>query len=439
MRKWTIEEAKKWLKDHNFKTSEMDEIANYYAFRQNDPEKYKTFAIEKTPFGFKEDSGVIVVYGIRTENGEKKSEIQSIKFYHGKKDEKLKMSEQSYFEFILNDLKPDGRFLENPSKGIRANFTNQDNKIQITSLEFPSEMSLEEAYEYIDSNNEYLSGINLRNYPIQELEIFDKTIFRAGKWKGVEVKAEELDSIISNYEKLKEYGEDSIPLIKNHDSSDIDNKVGKVFSLYRDGSEIKAKSIKIIDSVSIDKFINGIYEDISPFLIKNYSFESGQGQVTLPGWTLRDLSFVVHQADKKLNLTMKEESNLMDEKEKLELTEKVKTLEEELKKTKEEQEKIQKENDEYKQKLEMYEKEKNQREVEDKLKMFEEQGKLLPAQHEHNKQLLLTMSEEQVKMWEDGIKNLPEVVDFRTLGKKSGSDSAKQIAEEIYKKAGVIK
>jgi hypothetical protein len=49
------------------------------------------------------------------------------------------------------------------------------------------------------------------------------------------------------------------------------------------------------------------------------------------------------------------------------------------------------------------------------------------------------MSEEQVKMWEDGIKNLPEVVDFRTLGKKNGSASAKQIAEETLKKSGVIK
>ena len=436
MKKWTIEEAKNWLKEHNFKTGDMDTIANYYAFRQNDPEKYKTFAVEKKPFGFDEDSGVYVVYGIRTENGEKKSEIQSIKFYHGKKDEKLKMSEDSYFEIILEDKKANGRFLENPSKGIRANFNNEEG-FKITSLEFPSEMSLEEAYDYIDSNKEYLSSISLRNFPIQELELFDKTIFRAGKWKGVEVKEDELDTIVSNFEKIREFGEDSIPIIKNHDNTDIDNKIGKITSIYKDGSEIKAKSFKLIDGV--DKFINGIYEDISPFLIKNYSFESGKGSVTLPGWTLRDVSFVIHQADKKLNLTMKEESNLMDEKEKLELTEKVKTLEEELKKTREEQEKIQKEYDEAKQKIEMYENEKKQREVEDKLKMFEEQGKLLPAQHENNKQLLLSMSEEQIKMWEDGIKNLPEVVDFRTLGKKSGTESAKQIAEETLKRSGVIK
>lgn len=33
---WTVESAKKWLEEHDFKTGDMDEIANYYAFRQED-------------------------------------------------------------------------------------------------------------------------------------------------------------------------------------------------------------------------------------------------------------------------------------------------------------------------------------------------------------------------------------------------------------------
>lgn len=438
MRKWTIEEAKKWLKDHNFKTSEMDEIANYYAFRQNDPEKYKTFAVEKKPFGFDEDSGVIVVYGIRTENGEKKSEIQSIKFYHGKGKE-LKGSEdysEDYYSILVNDKKPSGQFLFDSYKNIKLEFTSDGDKIIATSLKFPQDLPINEALEYIE-NREGILG-NIKDYPFEELELYNQSLFRAGKWRGIEVSESELDSIIKNFEELKNYGEDSIPLILNHESENIHSKVGKITSIWREGNEIKG-NLKILDNTAAIKVINGIYENFSPFLVKNYEFDTGEGKKVLPGWTLRDESFVVHPLDKKLNLTMKEESNLMDEKEKLELTEKVKTLEEELKKTKEEQEKIQKEYDEAKQKIEMYEKEKNQREVEDKLKMFEEQGKLLPAQHENNKQLLLSMSEEQIKMWEDGIKNLPEVVDFRTLGKKSGSESAKQIAEETLKRSGVIK
>jgi hypothetical protein len=439
MKKWTIEEAKKWLKDHDFKTGEMDEIANYYAFRQNDPGKYKSFAAEKKPFNFSENDGVIVIYGIRTENGDKKSEIQSIKFYHGKGKEKEVKGSEDYYSVIINDRNPSGQFLFDSDRNIRLEFAGDGDKFIPTSLNFPQDMTINDALDYIENREASLNGnINIKNYPINELELYNQTLFRSGKWRGIEIPESELDSIIKNFEELKKYGEDSIPLILNHESENIHSKVGKITSIWREGNEIKG-NLKILDNTAATKVINGIYEDFSPFLVKNYEFDTGEGKKVLPGWTLRDESFVVHPLDKKLNLTMKEESNLMDEKEKLELTEKVKTLEEELKKTKEEQERIQKENDEYKQKLEMYEKEKNQREVEDKLKMFEEQGKLLPAQHENNKQLLLTMSEEQVKMWEDGIKNLPEVVDFRTLGKKSGSESAKQIAEETLKKSGVIK
>ncbi len=432
MKKWTIEEAKNWLKEHNFKTGDMDTIANYYAFRQNDPGKYKTFAVEKKPFGFGEDSGVYVVYGIRNENGEKKSEIQSIKFYHGKGKE-VKGSED-YYSILINDRKPSGQILFDPNRDVKAEFVKDGDKLIATSFKFPQNLSIYDALDYIENKEETL----INDYPIKDLELYNQSLFRAGKWRGIEVSESELDSIIKNFEELKNYGEDSIPLILNHESENIHSKVGKITSIWREGNEIKG-NLKILDNTAAIKVINGIYENFSPFLVKNYEFDTGEGKKVLPGWTLRDESFVVHPLDKKLNLTMKEESNLMDEKEKLELTEKVKTLEEELKKTKEEQERIQKENDEYKQKLEMYEKEKKQREVEDKLKMFEEQGKLLPAQHENNKQLLLTMSEEQVKMWEDGIKNLPEVVDFRTLGKKSGSESAKQIAEETLKRSGVIK
>lgn len=344
------------------------------------------------------------------------------------------------FVIEFSNKKPTGRFLVNTSKNIRANFLYQDNKIEIINLEFPASINMKEALDYIENESWYLSKTNPKDIGLNELELFDRTVFRSGIWKGIEVKPDELDIITSNYNKLKEYGDDNIPVIKNHDSSDVDNKVGKIYDLYRDGNELKAKTIKFIDNQSIYKFLEGIYEDISPYLIKNYSFESGQGNVTLSGWTLRDVSFVLHQADKKLNLTMKEEDKLMDEKEKLELTEKIKTLEEELKKEKEEAENLKKENEDFKKNLEMAEKEKTERAVEDKIKMFEEQGKLIPAQHENNKKLLLSMSEEQLKLWEDGVKTLPDVVNFKILGDKAkNTANPKETAQEILKKAGVNK
>jgi len=85
---WTVSEAKKWLSEHDFKTDEMDEIANYYAFRQEDPKKYEEFRMDKKPFGGKESDGIVDVYGIYEKDGKRTTEIQSIKFYHGKNEGK---------------------------------------------------------------------------------------------------------------------------------------------------------------------------------------------------------------------------------------------------------------------------------------------------------------------------------------------------------------
>lgn len=84
IKKWTVEEAKKWLNEHDFKSSDMDEVTNYYAFRQEDPEKYDVFRMDKKPFNGTEAGGIVVVYGIYTKEGKRTTEIQSIKFYHGK-------------------------------------------------------------------------------------------------------------------------------------------------------------------------------------------------------------------------------------------------------------------------------------------------------------------------------------------------------------------
>jgi len=98
---WTVESAKKWLEEHDFKTGDMDEIANYYAFRQENPDKYDEFRTDPKPFGGKVSDGIVVVYGIFMKDGKRTTEIQSIKFYHGKGESSKQIDLQSLYNFNL--------------------------------------------------------------------------------------------------------------------------------------------------------------------------------------------------------------------------------------------------------------------------------------------------------------------------------------------------
>ncbi len=92
-RVWTRGEASEWLKEHNFEYSgtvggiEIPEVLpNQYAYRQQNPDKYDDFRVDSAPFDFDKNDGVHVIYGITVEGDDRKSEIQSIRFYHGKRD-----------------------------------------------------------------------------------------------------------------------------------------------------------------------------------------------------------------------------------------------------------------------------------------------------------------------------------------------------------------
>jgi len=87
MRKWTKSQAVTWLKEHNFKHDNYDKMANYHSFRQQDPGQYRKFRVDKSPFSFKRQDGVIIIYGIKQKDGKSVSEMQSIRFYHGETDE----------------------------------------------------------------------------------------------------------------------------------------------------------------------------------------------------------------------------------------------------------------------------------------------------------------------------------------------------------------
>lgn len=92
LKTWSKDKAASWLKKHDFKTGSYEKMANYHSFRQTDPKKYKSFRLEKAPFDFKENDGVIVVYGIYMKEGKRTSEVQSIRFYHGEKEKEEKKS-----------------------------------------------------------------------------------------------------------------------------------------------------------------------------------------------------------------------------------------------------------------------------------------------------------------------------------------------------------
>jgi len=79
---WEKEEAEEWLEENGFKISDYDNMKNFHAFRQNDPDKYDEIRADITPFDFDEKDGVQALYGFFDDDS-KGSEIQSIRFYHG--------------------------------------------------------------------------------------------------------------------------------------------------------------------------------------------------------------------------------------------------------------------------------------------------------------------------------------------------------------------
>lgn len=81
---WTKSKAEEWLQEHDFSTSSYDEMVNWHAFRQEDPDKYDSLRTDTSPFDFNQDDGVNVIYGILQEDDEETTEVQSIRFYHGK-------------------------------------------------------------------------------------------------------------------------------------------------------------------------------------------------------------------------------------------------------------------------------------------------------------------------------------------------------------------
>jgi len=85
IREWSVIEAKNFLDRNNYDKDEYNTMNNYYSFRQDDPAKYGDFKTDKEPFDLEEEDGVHIINGIyEGKDGEEKTDIVSIRFYHGK-------------------------------------------------------------------------------------------------------------------------------------------------------------------------------------------------------------------------------------------------------------------------------------------------------------------------------------------------------------------
>jgi len=142
-KEWTKADAKSWLKEHDFKHGDYEKIANYHAFRQEDPGKYDEFRADKKPFDFEKDDGVIVVYGIYKKDGKRTSEIQSIKFFHGEEAEKSK----SKIKLIKKGGKTVNEERKKKIKEVLKSIKDEKGEVEEEKLEVAIEKIVEEEIE----------------------------------------------------------------------------------------------------------------------------------------------------------------------------------------------------------------------------------------------------------------------------------------------------
>lgn len=330
-----------------------------------------------------------------------------------------------------------GMFPLSKESDIVGVYARQGSKRFVASVIFPESFSEEAITEWLSQN----AGVkNYRDDDVvwrsteddaEGFQVADPVVFRAGEWKGIQVVASDMQSIQENAQRLKEYGETHQPILLNHDDTDVDKKVGKIIDPQVVGDKVIPTKFLLTESNAIRKYLNGTYCSISPFLRKEYTFDSGNGPITLPGWTLREVSFVVQPQDKALNLTMNESEVLIempgpndvktDNSLELQLSEANKnvlklqgdlaTANTDLANTKQQLQLKETEIGTLQAKVKTLEDAAKQKDVEDVIKGFEAALKLKPADHEANVKYVLSLSEEQLDYWKkDTAARIPFVV-----------------------------
>jgi hypothetical protein len=330
-----------------------------------------------------------------------------------------------------------------------AHYARQGTKRFVAMVDVPDNMSEDELARVKDRASAERDSDVARQ---KRLELTDQTIMNAGTWQGTEIGTAELQSIVRNYETLKSYFPDSegwLPWLKDHGES-LDSQIGKFSELYMPSDDkVNARKLVLTSEKAIEEYLSGNWSKISPSVRGEYTFDRGDKPETLPGWTMREISFVVWNHDKQLNLMLQEVHLMPGDNQQTPAQDegKIIQLHEQIADVKNKLQLAEKEKGEMSSKLELAEKELDKLKLQLKEKTVDEVlnrigTKFLPRDRSLYKEHCLRMNEDELKSFETERMQEPDVVDFAQRSNSQADDTtssatkAKELARERAKKGG---
>ncbi len=320
----------------------------------------------------------------------------------------------------------------------------------------------------------YGSGYSVQSEAIhsRHFQLYVKQVFRAGKWDGKNFNEQDVQAIANNHILLAANGRQHIPIMLDHGDNSKE-KIGYITGLRADNGSLIPEEFVIKDENAIENILIGLWDTISPFIVKNFVMETGAEPLRFSSWVLYEVSIVVHPRDYGLAIRFSAENKKevkMDpafedktknvpgngtdvkmgsnppagddssmkgsqgkdgskDQEFLAMSAKLKTLEEENKQLK--QEKLQMSSD-FKELNDAVQELKDasiKREAEDAIKTLEMSGQLAPAQHEKWVGHYLKMSDDMRKDWFETMKDAPKVIAFGQSTTPDATSVQKQIEE----------
>jgi len=326
----------------------------------------------------------------------------------------------------------------------------------------------------------YGSGYSVQSEAIhsRHFQLYVKQVFRAGKWDNKDFTVQDVQSIANNHILLAANGRQHIPIMLDHGDNSKE-KIGYITGLRADNGSLIPEEFVIKDESAIENILIGLWDTISPFIVKNFVMETGAEPLRFSSWVLYEVSIVVHPRDYGLNIRFSAENQKKEvkmdptiedktknvpgngadgvnggsnppsskkendpttmqgsqgkdepkEQEFLSMAAKLKTLEDENKQLK--QEKLQMSSD-FKELNDAVQELKDasmKREAEDAIKTLEMSGQLAPAQHEKWVGHYLKMSDDMRKDWFETMKDAPKVIAFGQSITPDATSVQKQIED----------
>ena len=331
---------------------------------------------------------------------------------------------------------------------VNAHYARQGTKRFVAMLDVPDNLTDEQLAQVKDRAG-YQRDEDVASS--KRLELTDQTIMNAGIWQGTEIGTAELQSMVRNYETLKSYFPDAegwLPWLKDHGES-LDSQVGRFSELYMPSDDkVNARKLILTSEKAIEEYLSGNWSKISPSVRGDFTFDRGDKPETLPGWTMREISFVVWNHDKSLNLSLQEvhlmpgENNAtantqQDESKLIQLHEQVAAVKNKLQLAETEKADLSS-------KLQLAEGELTTLKLQLKEKTIEEVlnrlgTKFLPKDRPIFKKHCLQMNEQELQAFEDERMKEPDIVDFSKQGTSEPahkSDYYASKAQERAKKGG---